>query len=109
MFVCAGHEVHPTRPSTIHFEPGLVEHTNWIEFPIRTDPLPSAWAVCVDGRGVAMVPSRIQGNTVRFSLQTRFVNMLWLSHRLDDYSRPEAWVLYYETCHVLADKSLECV
>jgi hypothetical protein len=98
-----------THPSTIHFEPGFVEHTSWIEFPIRTNPVPNLWSLCVDGRGISMMPSSIRGNVVRFSLQTRFVDLLWLAHRLEAYSRPEPWVLYYQTCRRLPDGSAECV
>jgi hypothetical protein len=108
LFFCEEPGLHPTRPSTIHLEPGLVEHTNWIEFPIRTDPVPNVWALCVDGGGVSSEPSAIRGNVVRFSLQTRFVNLLWLSHRLETYSQPEHWKLDYETCRTLPDGSLDC-
>jgi hypothetical protein len=106
---CVEPGVHPTRPSTIHLEPGLVEHGNWIEFPIRSDPVPNLWALCVDGWGIASVPSLVQGDVVRFSLPTRFVNLLWLSHRLETYMQPERWKLDYETCRRLADGSIECL
>jgi hypothetical protein len=107
-FFCEEPGLRPTGPSTIHFEPGLVEHSSWIEFPIRTDPVPNVWALCVDGGGVSSEPSAIRGNVVRFSLQTRFVNLLWLSHRLETYSQPEHWKLDYETCRTLPDGSLDC-
>src|SRR5205085_3656577 len=93
---CSVTGVNPTRPSTIHFQPGLVEHGNWIEFPVRANPAPNRWALCVDGRVIGSIPSFVQDGTVRFNLQTRFVNLLWLGGRLDDYARPDAWLLFWQ-------------
>jgi hypothetical protein len=109
LFFCAEPGMNPTQPSMIHFEPGLVEHNNWIEFPVRTDPMPNMWGLCVDGRGIANEPAFVQGNIARFNLQTRFVNLLWLANRLDDYAQPEHWKLTYATCRRGLDGSLTCV
>jgi hypothetical protein len=85
-------------PESIHLQPGLIQHVNWLEFRV---PEPHAWifAICADGRlHDLQQPAGREGSLLRFHLSTTWVGLQWLTHALDGYRDPRRWHLDYLVC-----------
>jgi hypothetical protein len=92
----------PARPRQVqatgfHFEPGLVQHQSWIEFPVA-EPDATAFSLCLDDRlwelGIGETP---QDGYVRVNVNTTFIDTEWLLGNLDTFQDPGRWQLGYTT------------
>ena len=85
-------------PTTLHFEPGLVEHQNWAEIPPSEIQLGQVIVLCTDGVLIGrehMEDDDLVATAVILRIPTRWVDLAWLSGTLDAYRDPTRWVVAF--------------
>lgn len=86
------------RPSDIHLVPTLIQHQNWIDFPVPRQ-FAGYYAFCLDGRVLSSGGGVLDFHvgTARFHVATRSIDLYWLSGNLDGLRDPNRWELWL-TC-----------
>jgi hypothetical protein len=81
-------------PSEIRLAPGIVQHQNWVEFPVPRR-FAGTYALCLDGRRLASGGGILDfsSGSARFNIATRSVNLYWLGRELDELLEPARWEL----------------
>jgi hypothetical protein len=81
-------------PSVIHLEPGLLEHQNWLDFPVPKR-FAGVYMFCLDGRMLETGGGVLDfsSGSARFHVATRSVDLYWLGGALDSLRNPNRWDL----------------
>jgi hypothetical protein len=83
-------------PVEMHLEPGLVEHQNWLVFNVPERYRAQHFVLCYDGQVHESGPGSRETAELRVYVETRWVNLAWLSGRLDEYRQPGHWSIGYD-------------
>ena len=89
---------HAEQPLSVHLVPNVVEHGNWLL--VRTSGLAPGTVLlaCTNGVVVGIDPldeADLQAGTDTLPVSTRWVDWMWLSGRLDEYTNPDRWLIIY--------------
>lgn len=86
------------RPSELHFEPGVVQHRSWVGVPPDVVTVGEILVVCTDGRAIGratMDAEDLESDVVQLEIPTRWVDLMWLSGKLDAYHDLSRWVVVF--------------
>ena len=80
--------------ANVNLAPGFVEHQSWVEFRVPRE-FAGWFAFCLDGRQFDTGGGELDFHTgvARFNLQTRAVDLEWLTGRLDGLRELDRWEL----------------